>query len=712
VSSFGSFAARPNCSGVWQVLLGKHCRATAPQKSGASRDQVAAGHQRAGMQERVAGEGSTACQQNITTPKRKLKEATSEDDWEQIPESHARGGLPSEFRKRGGAASKDARPDDKRCTPSVLQRQSSALGQAPPDVSDLNAVIVIEEQDDARKECSAKGGEEVRPGGAEVRATGTPKGRGQSPDAAEQVQRVKEADNGHAVASGGKRAKGAGATPGCCWKCGATKSTDWLALYVDGLPHQLCKGCQVYHKDNRIVVDALLPEEADAQEAGDCEFGHPSNLRTRAQQRAPEHQGIAHAADITMDGSQIYACSAQDSGACGLIAGKCKSCGVRQSKAWYDDGRYQPLSLCANCHQKRQRLPAASPRKRCRAEGEGVTFSADECSSSKGACGARGRNKTPKIQRPAHAAAASAHAESDGEESHEESETEAGYGCLMMSQAFGDDAHQDDDNNDEYGPSDEEEQEEEQEGGLFAGHAFLLTGVEVEEKRSLKKQIESEGGELVDCNSIEPGKEPSKLLLLTSAPCKTSNFLCGLAVGVCVVSTQWVADCLSSKQVCPVDSYRLDAAFDTRTRERTKVPKHFGSRPLDLAKRVLAGKLIAIIGNKPFHHDHTRMLRFAGAQLVHDILDSAATLHYIICESWTKFRPTSRQISSAHARNIPMVNSEWLCACVRQQKLVNTTDYRVEHLAHGARIRLSYAQSGTGASAPTEPVKMMIAGLG
>jgi len=221
--------------------------------------------------------------------------------------------LPSEFRKRGGAASKDARPDDKRCTPSVLQRQSSALGQAPPDVSDLNAVIVIEEQDDARKECSAKGGEEVRPGGAEVRATGTPKGRGQSPDAAEQVQRVKEADNGHAVASGGKRAKGAGATPGCCWKCGATKSTDWLALYVDGLPHQLCKGCQVYHKDNRIVVDALLPEEADAQEAGDCEFGHPSNLHTRAQQRAPEHQGIAHAADVTMGGRQMHAWSAQDS---------------------------------------------------------------------------------------------------------------------------------------------------------------------------------------------------------------------------------------------------------------------------------------------------------------------------------------------------------------------------------------------------------------
>ena len=442
MSSFRRFEARANWSGVWQVLLGKHCRATAPQKSGASRDQVAAGHQRAGMQEGDADEVSAACQQNITTPKRKLKEATSEDDWEQIPESHARGGLPSEFRKRGGAASKDARPNDKSCAPFVPQ--------GPPDVADLHAVIVIEEQDDAGKEFSAKGGEQVRPGGAEVRATGTPKGKGQALDAAEQVQRVKEADNGHAVASGGKRAKGAGATPGCCWKCGATKSTDWLALYVDGLPHQLCKGCQVYHKDNRIVVDALLPEEADAQEAGDNEFGHPSNLRTRAQQRVPEHQGVAHAADITMDGSQIYACSAQDSGACGLIAGKCKSCGVRQSKAWYDDGRHQPLSLCANCHQKRQRLPAASPRKRSRAEGEGVTFSADECSSSKGACGARGRNKSPKIQRIAHVAAASARAESDDEDSDEESETEAGYGCMMMSQAFGDDSHQDDDNNDEY----------------------------------------------------------------------------------------------------------------------------------------------------------------------------------------------------------------------------------------------------------------------
>ena len=648
--------------------------------------------------------------QDVSKPKRKLKEATSDDEWEKLPESHLHGGSPTVSRKRCGAAHKDSRPVDRGCGASVAQGKSSRLGEAPPHVAGLDAVIVIEEQDDARKDGTANEGQEARPGGGEARATSWSNGRGQSPDAAEQAQRSKEADKGPVGASGGKRNKGAGATPGCCWKCGATKSTDWLALYVDGLSHQLCKGCQVYHKDNRIVVDALQPEEADAQEAGDYEFGHPSNLRTRAQQRAPEHQGAGHAADVTMDGSQIYACSAEDSRpqACGLMAGKCKGCGVRQSTAWYDDDKMQPLSRCANCHQKRQRLLAApSPRKRSRAEGEGVTFSADESGNTYSAGGARGRNKSPKI--PRTAAAVSARAESDDEGS----EAEGGYGCMMMSQAFGDDLHQDDHNNDEYGPSDEEEQEEEEQDGVFAGHAFLLTGVEVEEKKSLKKQIESEGGELVDCNSIEPGKEPSKLLVLTNAPCKTSNFLCGLAVGVCVVSTQWVADCLSSKQVCPTDSYRLDAAFDARTRERTKVPKHYGGKPIDLEKRVLAGKRVAIIGNKPFHHDHLRMLRFAGAQVVHDCLDSAVSLDYIICESSTKFRPTSRQISAAHARSIPMVNSEWLCACVRQQKLVNAADYRVDHLAHGARIRLSYSlPSCTGASGlRAETVKMMLSGV-
>ncbi len=185
-------------------------------------------------------------------------------------------------------------------------------------------------------------------------------------------------------------------------------------------------------------------------------------------------------------------------------------------------------------------------------------------------------------------------------------------------------------------------------------------------------------------------------------------------MGVCVVSTQWVADCLSSKQVCPTDSYRLDAAFDARTRQRTKVPKHYGAKPIDLEQRVLAGKRVAIIGNKPFHHDHMRMLRFAGAQVVLDCLDSAVALDYIICESSTKLRPTSQQISAAHARSIPMVSSEWLCACVRQQTIVNAADHRVHHLAHGARIRLSYPlPSCTGASAlHAETVKMMLSGVG
>jgi len=259
-----------------------------------------------------------------------------------------------------------------------------------------------------------------------------------------------------------------------------------------------------------------------------------------------------------------------------------------------------------------------------------------------------------------------------------------------MSQAFGDEGVVDDDDNkkDEFGPSDEEGMEQDSHGrapGVFAGHAFLVTGVEVEEKKKLKMEIEAQGGEIVDCHSLVAGKEPSKLLLLTAAPCRTSNFLCGLAVGVCVVSTQWVADCLSSKQLCPFDSYRLDASFDTHTRQRTKVPKHFGRTPMQMQDRVLGGKRIGIIGNRPFHQDHIRMVRFAGGQVVDVTGDS---LDYIICEASTKFRPSSSQISGARARKIAIVNSDWLCACVMQQTLVGTEAFRVALVGNGARIRL------------------------
>lgn len=39
--------------------------------------------------------------------------------------------------------------------------------------------------------------------------------------------------------------------PGCCWKCGATRSQEWLPFYVDGAAQTICKGCQVYQKNDK-----------------------------------------------------------------------------------------------------------------------------------------------------------------------------------------------------------------------------------------------------------------------------------------------------------------------------------------------------------------------------------------------------------------------------------------------------------------------------
>ena len=521
-------------------------------------------------------------------------------------------------------------------------------------------------------------------------------------------------DKGRGGAGSSKRAKGGGSTPGCCYKCAATKSVDWHAFYVDGLTMQICKTCRGYHKDNEIVNRALLPEEPEMQGDGDGEFGQPSHFRAR---RVQEQQGVN--AHMTMDGSQIYAnsqlsVSSSSHFKSNLISGRCSKCAATQSTGWYDDENQLPLSLCAMCHHKRSRAAESSPRKRMRSEGEGVVmFSTDTGGNAYGGNTGRGRTRSPWARGDRQRDAVSISAQDEDEDEDAGGGREAGYGQLMMSQAFGDDeAQTDEPDHDEFGPSSDEEGEgEEHKRGIFAGHSFLVTGVGVEEKRTLRERILSQGGQLVDCNSMEPGKEPDKLLLLTDAPCKTSNFLCGLAVGVCVVSTQWVADCLSSKQLCPIDSFRLDAAFDEKTRRRTKVPKHFGSSPMELHKRVLGSKRVAIIGNRPFQHDHILMVKFAGAEVVETTDD---TLHYIICESSTKFRPTSSQINSAHKRNIPLVHSEWLCACVRQQTLVDVAAHRVAQLANGARIRLSFLQHAPQADAPataqSDLVRVVLAG--
>jgi len=83
-------------------------------------------------------------------------------------------------------------------------------------------------------------------------------------------------------------------------------------------------------------------KEADAQEVGDYEFGHPSNLHTRAQQRAPEHQGIAHAADVTMGGRQMHAWSAQDSSPSSITESQTQNPAPEKNLHEHTVGEWQP----------------------------------------------------------------------------------------------------------------------------------------------------------------------------------------------------------------------------------------------------------------------------------------------------------------------------------------------------------------------------------
>ena len=108
---------------------------------------------------------------------------------------------------------------------------------------------------------------------------------------------------------------------------------------------------------------------------------------------------------------------------------------------------------------------------------------------------------------------------------------------------------------------------------------------------------------------------------------------------------------------------------------------------MDLDKRVLGAKRVAIMGNNPFQQQVKAMVCFAGGTIV-KVNDDA--VEFVICETGSKFHASSSEYAAARCRNIPLVNSEWLVTCVRKQELVCTDHFRVLQLAHGARVRLAY----------------------
>ena len=415
----------------------------------------------------------------IQSPKRKLKEAADGDVWAMHPHSRAHERMPAPNSKpltaqfafpgtletvamnSSGCAAKTCNaacnapsnapktcnppnhapnpsaPPNKACTPS--RRQEGRHGDAPSDACDRNQVIAIEEGE--LQDGTQDGTQDANPctqGTSQEGSVEAGKGQRDSrcKDTAKEDVAKDEQAKGMAPTSAGKKAK-TGLTPGCCWKCGATKSHDWLAFYVDGGAQTICKGCVVFHKDNKIVVNALVPDEADLQDSGDRDFGHPSNHRTRAQQRLPE-TGQADV-DVSMDGSQIYGCSAQmgmmvHTMTSPLMPGKCKRCTASESTAWYDDDKHGHLCICATCHHKRTRLSWASPRKRWRAEGEGVTFSEDDCYSTSGKLRAAGSRCTrPKLRRLArpHVQAAAGSAQAHSSDYDNDAEEEVFYRVLV-----------------------------------------------------------------------------------------------------------------------------------------------------------------------------------------------------------------------------------------------------------------------------------------
>ena len=361
-------------------------------------------------------------EQVLTAPKR-VKGALSEVEWDTSPIANQAEGSPAKCSSQAQGTTEAAEVTPVSSHRNQGQGAAMSMKESTRNVlvdssfTNNSETIVIDEEcdkEDAERDHMIKAGP-LSPGGqVDTR---------RKEAAPEELEKS-------TCASGTKRARVGAAIPGCCYKCGAHKSTDWIPIHEEGEVKSICKACESYHKNNKIVVNALLPEEPRAQDlilfAGDRDFGYSAPLRTRGKQRVSEKEA---APDVTLDGSQIYHSSLtfdQGTGSSSrvdstLIKGKCLCCGRTESTGWFDDAQQHPLAICASCHRKRKEAPTSSSRRGTRAETDGVTFNLQEHGNCTGSSASRSGNKRLKSCITEHK-----HDDARGSASDDDDESEAG----------------------------------------------------------------------------------------------------------------------------------------------------------------------------------------------------------------------------------------------------------------------------------------------
>ena len=151
--------------------------------------------------------------------------------------SRPRAGVSEKTKKETSPVKEATMPNMMQCGAAPLSERSSSFEAANQNRDSPVAMV-----DDPEQEANTNG---------ETCDTATPKKRRQpSPQNTPGSSAVSVAGSGlsaaAAITGSGKRAKAAPTTPGCCYKCGATKSTEWLPFHVEGDVHTICKGCQVF----------------------------------------------------------------------------------------------------------------------------------------------------------------------------------------------------------------------------------------------------------------------------------------------------------------------------------------------------------------------------------------------------------------------------------------------------------------------------------
>ncbi|KAK7011385.1 TP53-binding protein 1 isoform X1 [Biomphalaria glabrata] len=186
--------------------------------------------------------------------------------------------------------------------------------------------------------------------------------------------------------------------------------------------------------------------------------------------------------------------------------------------------------------------------------------------------------------------------------------------------------------------------------------SIVETGVPPFVKEHIQNLIINGGGTVLKSFDDVPANSKDKLYLVAAEHQRTFKYLQALALGVPIVSHQWILHSVSQNSQQPVEAYKLPAGISLEKKQIMEEQKW--CRGLENLTTMV------VSSNEEFTKSWTAILTSAGCNILQKLPTSASKydpgVNVVITDSAC---PTS-MVRKCERLNIPLVSTEWVIQCL------------------------------------------------